>query len=255
MNESKTNVIEIDNYCGPLEVLLTLLEKNAMDIWDVNISTVINQYLDYVKNLETDDLDLLSRFSIMAATLISIKAESLFPKDETSPDGDPENDPREELAYQLIQYKMYKYMAGELRALNGEAEKVIYRDKHLPKAVEEYDPKPDLDKIVAGKTLDDLQKIYQSLMEQKKDRIDPVRSKFGKIRKERISVEDYQKKFREYLSKKKHFRFKDMLKETKTDEDKIVAFLSVLELAKKGDIRISQETMDDDIIIDQKRDI
>ena len=48
MNESKTNVIEIDNYCGPLEVLLTLLEKNAMDIWDVNISTVINQYLDYV---------------------------------------------------------------------------------------------------------------------------------------------------------------------------------------------------------------
>ena len=248
MSKKKEPVIEIDEFNGPLELLLTLLEKNAMDIWDVNISTVINQYLDYVKKMETDDLDIMSRFSVMAATLISIKAASIFPKEEENATDAEDSDPRVELAYQLIQYKMYKYISQELRNKEETAKKSFYRERRLPREVNEYEDKPDIKKMLNGMTIGDLKKIYLALLQQERERKDPVRSKFGKIKKEKVTLEDYQNRFREYTIKRTNFRFCEMLRETKTENDKIVAFLSLLEMAKQGEIHISQEKGEDILV-------
>ncbi|WP_208896270.1 segregation and condensation protein A, partial [Coprococcus sp. ART55/1] len=104
----KLNVFE-----GPLDLLLHLIEKNKVNIYDIPIVTITEQYLEYVNNMEEEDLDVMSEFLVMAATLIKIKSKMLLPKDEEDPED--EEDPREELVRRLLEYKMYKYAAGELK--------------------------------------------------------------------------------------------------------------------------------------------
>lgn len=104
----KLNVFE-----GPLDLLLHLIEKNKVNIYDIPIVTITEQYLEYVNNMEEEDLDVMSEFLVMAATLIKIKSKMLLPKDEEDPED--EEDPREELVRRLLEYKMYKYAAGERR--------------------------------------------------------------------------------------------------------------------------------------------
>ena len=106
----KLNVFE-----GPLDLLLHLLEKNKVNIYDIPIVTITEQYLDYVNHMEEEDLDVMSEFLVMAATLIRIKSKMLLPK--VTEDDEEEEDPRDELVRRLLEYKMYKYAASELKDL------------------------------------------------------------------------------------------------------------------------------------------
>lgn len=102
---------KLDNFEGPLDLLLHLIEKNKVSIYDIPIVLITEQYLDYVSRMEQEDLDVVSDFLVMAATLIDIKSRMLLPaRDEQ----EEEEDPRAELARRLLEYKMYKYMAREL---------------------------------------------------------------------------------------------------------------------------------------------
>lgn len=116
----KLNVFE-----GPLDLLLHLIEKNKVNIYDIPIVTITEQYLEYVNNMEEEDLDVMSEFLVMAATLIKIKSRMLLPKDEETEED--EEDPREELVRRLLEYKMYKYAAGELKDLELEGNKAFSR--------------------------------------------------------------------------------------------------------------------------------
>ncbi len=98
---------------GPLDLLLYLIEKNKIDIYDIPIVVITEQYLDYIKNMQTEDMNVMSEFLVMAATLLDIKCRMLLPK-EVNEEGE-EEDPRAELVQKLLEYKMYKYMALELR--------------------------------------------------------------------------------------------------------------------------------------------
>ena len=103
---------KLDRFEGPLDLLLHLIEKNKVDIYDIPIIEITKQYLDYVRNMETDDLDIMSDFLVMAATLLDIKARMLLPK-EKDEEGE-EIDPREELVARLLEYKRFIYMASVL---------------------------------------------------------------------------------------------------------------------------------------------
>ena len=116
----KLNVFE-----GPLDLLLHLIEKNKVNIYDIPIVTITEQYLEYVNNMEEEDLDVMSEFLVMAATLIKIKSRMLLPKDEETEED--EEDPREELVRRLLEYKMYKYAAGELKDLELEGNKAFFK--------------------------------------------------------------------------------------------------------------------------------
>lgn len=116
----KLNVFE-----GPLDLLLHLIEKNKVNIYDIPIVTITEQYLEYVNNMEEEDLDVMSEFLVMAATLIKIKSRMLLPKDEETEED--EEDPREELVRRLLEYKIYKYAAGELKDLELEGNKAFSR--------------------------------------------------------------------------------------------------------------------------------
>ena len=105
--------VKLQVFEGPLDLLLHLIEKNKIDIYDIPIVEITNQYMEYIRNMQKEDLNIMSEFLVMAATLLDIKCRMLLPKEETE-EGE-EEDPRRELVEQLLQYKMYKYMAYELK--------------------------------------------------------------------------------------------------------------------------------------------
>ena len=102
-------LVKLEVFEGPLDLLLHLIEKNKVDIYDIPIVEITEQYLDYVRNMETEDMNVISEFLVMAATLIDIKCKMLLPKDETAEE--EEEDPRTELVQKLLEYKLYKYMS------------------------------------------------------------------------------------------------------------------------------------------------
>ena len=105
--------VKLQVFEGPLDLLLHLIEKNKIDIYDIPIVEITNQYMEYIKAMQKEDLNIMSEFLVMAATLLDIKCRMLLPK-EVNEEGE-EEDPRQELVEQLLEYKMYKYMSYELK--------------------------------------------------------------------------------------------------------------------------------------------
>ena len=98
---------KLEKFEGPLDLLLHLIDKNKVDIYDIPIADITDQYMEYVRQMEEEDMDVMSEFLVMAATLLDIKCRMLLPK-EVNEEG--EEDPRAELVQKLLEYKMYKYM-------------------------------------------------------------------------------------------------------------------------------------------------
>ena len=174
----------------------------------------------------------------------------LLPK-EVDEDGE-EIDPRADLVQKLIEYKMYKYAAIELKDMQLYAGKSLYKEPTIPEEVAKYQPPVDLDEILKDVDLNKLKEIFDTVIKRQIDKIDPVRSKFGKIEMEEVSLTDkitYEKK----VAKKKHkCSFKQLLENQTSKMEVIVTFLAVLELIKVGEINVSQEKTFDDIIISTK---
>ena len=123
--------VKLQVFEGPLDLLLHLIEKNKIDIYDIPIVEITAQYLDYIKDMETEDMNVMSEFLVMAATLLDIKCRMLLPK-EVNEEGE-EEDPRAELVQKLLEYKMYKYMSYELRDRQVDAARTLFKEKTLPK--------------------------------------------------------------------------------------------------------------------------
>ena len=179
----KLNVFE-----GPLDLLLHLIEKNKVNIYDIPIVTITEQYLDYVNHMEEEDLDVMSEFLVMAATLIRIKSKMLLPK--VTEDDEEEEDPRDELVRRLLEYKMYKYAASELKDLELDGAKAFYKKESIPAEVKNF--KPAVDTVLISEydiNLERLNEIFKSVMRKQVEKVDPIRSKFKNIEREEISLE------------------------------------------------------------------
>ena len=239
--------VKIENFEGPLDLLLHLIDVNKFNIFDIPIVEITEQYLEFVRNMKTKDLNVMSEFLVMAATLLEIKAKMLLPV-EVDEDGE-EIDPREELVQKLLEYKMYKYMSYELKDRMQDAAKAMYKDPTIPEEVEGYIEPVDLEKLLGDLTLKKLNDIFQSVMKRQNDKVDPIRSKFGKIEKEEVSLEDKLDFVESYAKEHGTFSFRKMLEGQKTKMQIVVTFLAILELMKMGKIVIRQESTFADIII------
>jgi len=239
---------KLESFEGPLDLLLHLIEKNKVNIYDIPIAMITEQYLEYVKHMEEESLDVVSEFLVMAATLLDIKAKMLLPK-EVNEEGE-EEDPRSELVARLLEYKTYKYMSLELKDMELDAEKIFYKSPTIPKEVEQYEQPVDLDKLLDGVTLAKLQQIFQSVLKRQKEKIDPVRSTFGTIKKEPVSLEQKIASVMSYARKNRKFSFRGMLSKQKDKTEVVVTFLALLELMKVGKIYLTQENLFDDMMIE-----
>lgn len=242
--------VKLQVFEGPLDLLLHLLEKNKVNIYDIPIVEITNQYMEYIAEMKRQDLNVVSEFLVMAATLIDIKSRMLLPAKETEEE-EPE-DPRAELVQQLLEYKMYKCMAYELRDRQLDAERALFKEPTIPPEIANYEEPVDIDELVSGVTLAKLNDIFKSIMKKQVDKIDPVRSKFGKIEKEEVSLSDKIAYLEEYCLTHSRFSFRSLLEAQASKMEVIVTFLAILELMKVGKIFISQEYTFDDIKIESK---
>lgn len=240
--------VKLEAFEGPLDLLLHLIEKNKIDIYDIPIVEITEQYLDYIKQMQEKDMNIMSEFLVMAATLVDIKCKMLLPA-EVNEEGE-EEDPRAELVQKLLEYKMYKYMSMELRDKQVDAAKNLYREQHLPKEVEEYRPPLDYEELIGDMNLGKLHEIFKMVVKKQEDKIDPIRSKYGNIEKEEIDMEAKALYVEAFAREHKSFSFRKLLEKQKSKAELIVTFLIILEMMKTGKIRISQEDIFGDILIE-----
>ena len=216
--------VKLQVFEGPLDLLLHLIEKNKVNIYDIPIVEITDQYMDYIHAMEREDLNIMSEFMVMAATLISIKCRMLLPR-EVNDEGE-EEDPRDELVRQLLEYKMYKYMSYELRDRMAAAAKKVYKLPTIPEEVLSYREPVDTSELLDGLTLE--------------------------IEKEEVSLPEKMEEIEEYARLHKKFSFRDLLEKQASKVQVIVSFLAILELMKMGKIFIRQEHIFDEIEIESR---
>ena len=241
---------KLQQFEGPLDLLLHLIEKNKIDIYDIPIVEITAQYMEYIRAMREANLDIMSEFLVMAATLLRIKSKMLLPIEDN--EEDEEEDPRAELVKQLLEYKMYKYMSYELRDRQVDANNIMFKVPTIPDEVSKYETPVDVEELMSDITLSKLNSIFNSVIKRQKNRVDPVRSTFGKIEKEEVSLEDKMNYMLEFARNHRNFSFRQLLEGTKSKMDTIVTFLVILEMMKAGQIFIVQEHTFDDIMIESK---
>ena len=239
--------VKLQAFEGPLDLLLHLIEKNKIDIYDIPIVEITAQYLDYIKDMETEDMNVMSEFLVMDATLLDIKCRMLLPK-EVNEEGE-EEDPRAELVQKLLEYKMYKYMSYELRDRQVDAARTLFKEKTLPKEIEEYRPPIDMQELLGDADLARLNELFKMVIRRQEDKIDPVRSSFGQIEKDEVDMDRKTAYIEVYIRSHKTFSFRELLEKQHSKMEIIVTFLVMLEQMKLGRISIVQEDTFEDIMI------
>lgn len=233
-----------------MDLLLHLIDINKIDIYDIPIAEITDQYLQYLDAMDQADMNVTSEFLVMAATLLDIKCRMLLPK-EKDEQGE-EIDPRSELVEKLLEYKVYKYMSLLLRDREMDAGTAYYRKKALPDEVRKYQPPIDYEALIGGATLASLHAVFTDILRRADDRVDPVRSTFGKIEREEVDMGERASYMRDYLLRHRKTSFRGLLEHAGSRDEIVVTFLIFLEMMKTGDLLVEQEGNFGDIRITVK---
>lgn len=241
MNMSDKYVVTIDNFDGPLDLLLHLIKEQDIDIYDIKIEDITKQYLDYIRHMKELNLEIASEYLVMASELIEMKSKMLLPKKKEKEDDDYEEDPRELLVERLLAYKRYKEVTSEFKDLELNRKMVFTREPdNLNRYVKEDENSEELG-------VADLIDAFNNLLKRKElDR--PIATK---ITKKELSVTEKVNKIKNILRNKKKINFEDIF-EVSTKEEVIISFLSVLEMVKKDEILLTQEGNFKNIVISLK---
>ena len=236
MNMSDKYVVTIDNFDGPLDLLLHLIKEQDIDIYDIKIEDITKQYLDYIRHMKELNLEIASEYLVMASELIEMKSKMLLPKKKEKEEDDYEEDPRG-----LLAYKRYKEVTSEFKDLELTRKMVFTREPdNLNRYVKEDENSEELG-------VADLIDAFNNLLKRKElDR--PIATK---ITKKELSVTEKVNKIKNILRNKKKINFEDIF-EVSTKEEVIISFLSVLEMVKKDEILLTQEGNFKNIVISLK---
>ena len=235
----------INDFEGPLDLLLHLVKESKVDIYEINIKTIIDQYLDYIHTLKERNIDIASEYLVMASELIHLKSRLLINKEEKEEiDEDSEYDinSEEELRKRLIEYEKYKEITKDFHELEAKRSEVYTK---VPESLKEYVDVKSLPKGIFD--LDDLYEAYLDYLKRRKlDR--PLNTK---ITRKELSVDDKIVYIRNVLKNKNKVEFFDLF-EVFNRENVIVTFLSILEMAKKDEITLKQEDNFSPIFIEKR---
>ncbi|MGN1338161.1 MAG: segregation/condensation protein A [Candidatus Coprovivens sp.] len=237
------------NFCtndfeGPLDLLLHLVKESKMDIYEINIREIIDQYLDLIHKEKENNIDVASEYLVMAAELIHLKSKLLVNRkdEEINEEDEFTITSEEDLRNKLLEYEKYKEITKEFQELENKRNEVYTK---LPESLKEYFPEQ---KLTKGEfDLNDLFNAYMSYIDRQK-LAKPLNTK---ITKKEISVESKIKDIRNILSKRTRINFIELFEET-TRESIIVTFLSVLEMCKTDEILLTQEDNFSPIMIEKR---
>lgn len=240
--------IRLDAFEGPLDLLYHLIEKNEIDIYDIPIAQLTDQYLAYLDAAEDRNMDGMSEFLVMAATLLEIKSKMLLPspKKEAEKEGP---DPREELVLRLLEYKKIKGVTDDWKQRAEEAAQVFYKEAdEAVKRLRQKEEQP-LDDFLQGVTMEDLYHAFQEVMNRRESKVDRVRSSFRAVERDLFTVQDKMEYIRDLLILRPKITFFGIFRKGARKMEKVVTFLALLELIKTKEVKISQEKIFGEIYI------
>ena len=240
--ETKKYSIKIDNFEGPLDLLCYLIDKNKMNIYDVKLSEITNQYIEYLNAMERMNLEIASEFLVMASTLLYLKSKNLLPKQ----DNDEEEITEEELIRRITEYKKFKEISQVLRE-----NYIIYSNRFYKKQEVIKLPKQKLQKDY---DVNILPNIYKELIERNRVKVNQNAKNIEKIAiVEKYTVADKVKEMYKILSKQKKFVFNKMFAVKGHDKQEVVtAFTGLLDMSRRNKISTSQEENFGDILVESK---
>lgn len=234
----------IDDFSGPLDLLLHLVKNSKMDIYEVPIEHITREYVDFIEKMEDMNIDVASEYLVLASELIHLKSKMLININEPEDEGDQlefKIGTEEELRQRLVEYKRYKELSEDFRMLESKRGEVWTK---LPESLSEY--KEDV-ALNTDTTIDDLVKAFGELLERQKY-IKPLATK---ITKKEISVVSRSREIREILMQRKKIEFFELFS-VPDREHIVVTFLSILEMTKNKEINIKQDENFGNIIIESK---
>ncbi|OCL27037.1 hypothetical protein U472_06000 [Orenia metallireducens] len=240
--------VKIDAFQGPIDLLMHLLKKNKVEIYDIPIAEVTRQYLDYIANMQKLDLDVASEFLIMAAQLMEIKAQTLLPKEKN--DNEEEVDPRQELVEKLLEYKKYKQLALQLQEFEQEQRKSYTRNVAPLLSGLEFEKSNPLE----GVTIDQFISAFHKALKKKTKKSDKKEEEqvdtLDKLKAEEITIKEQQGYIMQRLvAVGDEISFMDLFSQFSSRLEIVVTFMALLELIKINEVKIKQDNNFDEIKI------
>lgn len=233
--------VKLETFEGPFDLLFHLIEKNEMDLRDIPVAVILDQYMEYINTMQELDLNITSEFILMAATLLEIKSNMLLPKvyDEGKQIEISEIDPREELVTRLLEYKKYKNIAEKLKTM------FVYN-------VRFFRDTPDIKYVDKSLSLNyctnDLYNVYLKITAKHENKDVTI-----KLYEENYTIEDKIKDFLSRLIKKPFLLFSEFIRKSRAKTEVIVSFMALLELVKLNKITAEQKQTFGDIMIKRLR--
>lgn len=241
--ETKKYSIKIDNFEGPLDLLCYLIDKNKMNIYDVKLTEITEQYVSYLNEMQEMNLEIASEFLVMASTLLYLKSKSLLPKQEE----EEEEITEEELIRRIIEYKKFKEISKVLKENFLVYSKRIYKQQEIIKL-----PKQRLEKNYES---DKIPEIYKQLVEKNSVKMNQNAKNIEKIALvEKYTVSEKVKEMYKVLIKQKKFIFNKLFSIKQHDRQEVVtAFSGLLEMSRRNKVNTNQEEIFGDILVEEKK--
>lgn len=230
---------KLENFEGPLDLLLTLIQKNKVSIWDIPIVEITEQYLEAIAGIEETELENTSEFLVMAANLLWIKSKMLLPKNA---EDDEEEDPREDLARRLAEYKAYKEASEELRKTEGASKYMIFRgEENIKFPIPEYSRRHETQELINA---------FNNILARRERRSKPEKRAFsGIVGREKVSVYDMSLKIKKRFKSAGKVNFKTLFAPEDTKPVMIATFLALLEMIKDNLIQVEYDYGSEDFVL------
>lgn len=245
----QTIKVKLEAFEGPFDLLYHLIEKNEIDIYDIPIAQLTDQYLEYLDSVQDRNMDTMSEFLVMAATLLEIKSKMLLPVPKNEQE-ETQKDPREELVAKLIEYKKFKDITDNLKQKREHAALLLFKqEENGLKRLKKEKHVQELDEFLEGITLNDIYKAFEEVMRRKEVKIDKVRSQFQSVERDLYTIEERMDYIKDLLILNPKVTFDSIFREDTRKIEIVVTFLALLELIKCKEVTIKQEKTFDEIII------
>ncbi|MFL2478271.1 MAG: segregation and condensation protein A [Verrucomicrobiales bacterium] len=237
------NRVSLEIFEGPLDLLLYLIKKDEVDIYDVSIERITSQYVEYIDTFKILNIELASEFIVMAATLMYIKSRTLLPRNEQAPEDDvDEEDPRWELIRQLVEYKKFKDAAYYLERREADNQQIF--------ASERQDAEEDDEEPILNVGIFDLIRAFQGILKRFEDEED-----LAEIADDRFTVSDKIDYLMVRVNKGEKIKFAELFAEATTKGEVMVTFLALLELIRLNEFQVRQERILGEIEIKRSGDV
>ena len=238
--------VKLEVFEGPFDLLVHLIEKAKVDIYNIPIAKITEQYLEYLEGFTTFDLEIASEFLVMAASLIEIKSKMLLPdKNEEQLSMDiVEEDPRQDLVKRLLEYKKFKNAAEEFKKREEEYKRIYYKPQDQLDQYIDDDNNELLDLKIS-----DLVGAFNNLLIKKRNSANQYQMKIREIEREEISIENKINEIKKWILSKKNINFQQLIMSCSCKSEAIVTFLALLELVKIKYLIIKQSKVFGEIIV------